>query len=208
MREAAEPFETASSTATSSSRGDSKLSNNGSKLSSRSGSRVSDRGSKMSSRGRSEGRSDAGLRRSTSLSAAKENGSNEDLNGTATDAELQSIYAGMQGTGHSVDNMKMNVLKLFTRIQEQESIITEKRREVREMRHAYGSLRTDYEHLQGDLDNAEIRCNRLKQELRREQEMNRDLIELKAKMESMQVGRNGHSSDDRRTCETGNCAIQ
>ena len=48
-------------------------------------------------------------------------------------------------------------------IQEQESVIGEKRRECKEMRNAYGNLRNDYEVLRSDLESAEMRNNRLKQ---------------------------------------------
>eukprot|EP00668_Euglena_longa_P035415 GGOE01045501.1.p4 GENE.GGOE01045501.1~~GGOE01045501.1.p4 ORF type:complete len:116 (+),score=53.72 GGOE01045501.1:635-982(+) len=115
---------------------------------------------------------------------------------------MQNVYAGVQGgAGVSADNMKLNVLKLFSKIQEQESLIVEKRRECKEVRSAYGTLRSDYEQLKGELESAELQCQRLKQELQRERERNRDLVDVR-------YGSQPFGGDERRTCEAGNCCVQ
>lgn len=63
---------------------------------------------------------------------------------------------------YSVSAWGYFVPHLPVQIQEQESLIVEKRRECKEIRGAYGNLRDDYDHLRTDF---EMRANRLKQVL-------------------------------------------
>jgi len=110
------------------------------------------------------------------------------------------------GSTASLETMKMNILKLYGKIQDSESRLGEKKREIREVRTAFANLKTDYEHLHADLDNAEQRCHRLKDDLSREQNMNRELMEIKARLEAYaHVGTSDESGS--RNCDAG-CCVQ
>lgn len=126
-----------------------------------------------------------------------------DYRGQGTDFSRDLL--GVDGSAPSLENMKLNVLKLYAKVQDTESRLGEKKREVREARSAFSNLKNDYEHLRSDLDNAEQRCQRLRDDLSREQNMNRELMELKAKLEHF--SRNGYD-DTNRGCDIGHCVVQ
>eukprot|EP00667_Euglena_gracilis_P012099 EG_transcript_12397 len=154
------------------------------------------------SRGRPREAGDGAARRSTSRASAGYMADGDSIPAADQDPDLQNLYAGVQNsTAVSADGMKLNVLKLFSKIQEQESVIVEKRRECKEVRNAYGTLRGDYDQLKAELESAELQCQRLKQELQRERERNRDLVDVR-------YGSQPYGGDERRSCEAGNCCVQ
>jgi len=111
------------------------------------------------------------------------------------------------GSTASIETMKMNILKLYAKIQDAESRLGEKKREIREVRTAFANLKTDYEHLHADLDNSEQRCQRLKDDLAREQNMNRELMDIKARLEAL-AREGGVDDDNNRGCDVGRCTVQ
>eukprot|EP01012_Entosiphon_sulcatum_P033503 TRINITY_DN42412_c0_g1_i1.p1 TRINITY_DN42412_c0_g1~~TRINITY_DN42412_c0_g1_i1.p1 ORF type:complete len:319 (+),score=52.52 TRINITY_DN42412_c0_g1_i1:26-958(+) len=129
--------------------------------------------------------------------------------GSATiESEAENDYApppqlaSQLNSAPSVDNMKQNILKLHSIVQDHQNKLASKKNEVREIRGAYSNLRNDYEHLRHDLENSEERCRTLRDDLRREKEMNAKLLRLKENLERIERER----GRENKTCDTA-CLI-
>eukprot|EP01012_Entosiphon_sulcatum_P027801 TRINITY_DN3354_c0_g1_i1.p1 TRINITY_DN3354_c0_g1~~TRINITY_DN3354_c0_g1_i1.p1 ORF type:complete len:431 (-),score=73.94 TRINITY_DN3354_c0_g1_i1:155-1447(-) len=112
--------------------------------------------------------------------------------------------APYEGEGVAVEHLKTSFLEVHSKLQERESNLATKKQEVREVRTAYENLRTDYDHLKNELHETEMRYYSVKEDLRREKEMNTKLMGLKEKLQ--RFDRDG-VPQEKDGCTIDNCTV-